>query len=50
MKVLQFGKVRRLGSGDIIHAAELVKTSSDARDATYYRYQLLVDRHAHYRH
>ncbi|OSC98297.1 hypothetical protein PYCCODRAFT_1418135 [Trametes coccinea BRFM310] len=42
----QWGKVQRTDGGDMIHAADLVPRSESGRDATYVRYQLLVDKYA----
>ncbi|KIJ70560.1 hypothetical protein HYDPIDRAFT_184816 [Hydnomerulius pinastri MD-312] len=42
----EWGKVRRLQGGDTMHAAALVKRSEDSRDATYVRYETLVDKYA----
>ncbi|KAL7280964.1 hypothetical protein ACG7TL_005913 [Trametes sanguinea] len=45
----QWGKVQRVDGGDMVHAADLVPRSEGGRDATYIRYQLLVDKYAHLR-
>ncbi|KAH9917212.1 hypothetical protein B0H21DRAFT_702860 [Amylocystis lapponica] len=42
----QWGKVQRIDGGDTIHASELVAMNENSRDATYVRYQLLVDKYA----
>ncbi|KAI0061239.1 hypothetical protein BV25DRAFT_1870912 [Artomyces pyxidatus] len=44
----QWGKVRRLEGGDMMHARALVAESG--RDASYVRYTVLVDRNARSRH
>ncbi|KAH7913072.1 hypothetical protein BJ138DRAFT_1124709 [Hygrophoropsis aurantiaca] len=46
IKVEQWGKVRRLEGGDTMVAAALFKVQSDSRDATYVRYETLVDKYA----
>lgn len=35
--LMQYGKVRRLGGGDMIHARELVPVREDTRDASFVR-------------
>ncbi|KAI8990584.1 hypothetical protein BD414DRAFT_459234 [Trametes punicea] len=45
----QWGKVQRIDGGDMIHAADLVPHSEGGHDATFIRYQLLVDKYAHIR-
>ncbi|KIJ69616.1 hypothetical protein HYDPIDRAFT_106255 [Hydnomerulius pinastri MD-312] len=47
--VEQWGKVRRLDGGDTMLAAELAQVQPDSRDATFIRYEALVDRHARQR-
>ncbi|TDL14430.1 hypothetical protein BD410DRAFT_734083 [Rickenella mellea] len=42
----QWGKVRRIDGGDTMHARELVPLREGNRDASFVRYQLLVDTHA----
>ncbi|KAH9946895.1 hypothetical protein B0H21DRAFT_857356 [Amylocystis lapponica] len=42
----QWGKVQRVDGGDLMHAADIVSATENTRDATYVRYQLLVDRNA----
>ncbi|KAH9924114.1 hypothetical protein B0H21DRAFT_701137 [Amylocystis lapponica] len=42
----QWGKVQRIDGGDLMHAADIVSATENTRDATYVRYQLLVDRNA----
>ncbi|RDX48609.1 hypothetical protein OH76DRAFT_1520526 [Lentinus brumalis] len=41
------GKLRIPGGGDTIHACCMVKRPRDGRDASFVRYQKLVDRRAH---
>ncbi|KAH7903169.1 hypothetical protein BJ138DRAFT_1138781 [Hygrophoropsis aurantiaca] len=48
-QIEQWGKVRRLDGGDTMLAAGLVKTQHDSRNATFVRYETLVDRHARQR-
>ncbi|KAI0692136.1 hypothetical protein C8T65DRAFT_586838 [Cerioporus squamosus] len=48
--VEQYGKVRIFNDGDTIRAAALAPAPEDGRDATYVRYELLVDRNARYHH
>ncbi|KAG2144560.1 hypothetical protein DEU56DRAFT_732604 [Suillus clintonianus] len=43
----QWGKVRRLDGGDTMLAAGLISHQRDSRDATFVRYETLVDKHAH---
>ncbi|TDL18506.1 hypothetical protein BD410DRAFT_816196 [Rickenella mellea] len=45
----QWGKVRRLGGGDTMHARDLVRFGDGNRDASYVRYELLVDIYARQR-
>ncbi|KIJ60585.1 hypothetical protein HYDPIDRAFT_98351 [Hydnomerulius pinastri MD-312] len=45
-KIEQWGKVRRLQGGDTVHASALVNAREDTRDATYVRYEALVDKYA----
>ncbi|KAF8152496.1 hypothetical protein B0H34DRAFT_784591 [Crassisporium funariophilum] len=42
----QWGKVRRLMGGDTMHASSLVQPREDSRDASFVRYDLLLDKHA----
>ncbi|KAF8828176.1 hypothetical protein HHX47_DHR4000610 [Lentinula edodes] len=42
----RWGKVRRLNGGDSMNASSLVPIAEDRRDATFIRYELLVDRNA----
>ncbi|KIJ64977.1 hypothetical protein HYDPIDRAFT_89555 [Hydnomerulius pinastri MD-312] len=42
----QWGKVRRLDGGDTMHAAACIGAREDMRDATYVRYETLVDKYA----
>ncbi|KIJ59345.1 hypothetical protein HYDPIDRAFT_100865 [Hydnomerulius pinastri MD-312] len=42
----QWGKVKRLDGGDTMHAAVLSGLREDSRDATYVRYETLVDQFA----
>ncbi|KIJ63230.1 hypothetical protein HYDPIDRAFT_92819 [Hydnomerulius pinastri MD-312] len=44
--VEQWGKVRRLDGGDTMNAAGLMTVRSDSRDATFVRYETLVDKMA----
>ncbi|KAL1741822.1 hypothetical protein HDZ31DRAFT_44602 [Schizophyllum fasciatum] len=44
--IRQYGRVRRLDAGDDMRASSLVPTSEDRRDATWVKYDLLVDRNA----
>lgn len=41
-----WGKVRRLDGGDTMHAAGVIKPAQDSRDATFVRYETLVDKYA----
>ncbi|KAL6308889.1 hypothetical protein BKA93DRAFT_815202 [Sparassis latifolia] len=43
-----WGKVRILPDGDTIHAAALSKPCEDRHDATYVRYEVLVDKNARF--
>ncbi|KAL0056826.1 hypothetical protein AAF712_016563 [Marasmius tenuissimus] len=45
-RVSQWGKVRRLEGGDDMKASSLEKPQEDTRDATWVKYDLLVDIHA----
>ncbi|KAG1790483.1 uncharacterized protein HD556DRAFT_1192531, partial [Suillus plorans] len=45
----QWGKVRRLEGGDTMICARLVKKQVDSRDATFVRYESLVDRNTRQR-
>ncbi|KAF7347089.1 hypothetical protein MVEN_01462900 [Mycena venus] len=47
----EWGKVRRIDSeaGDTMRSCSLGLTAEDARDATYVRYQLLVDKNARHK-
>ncbi|KAJ2924111.1 hypothetical protein H1R20_g12985, partial [Candolleomyces eurysporus] len=43
-----WGKLRRLEGGDLMHASQVVSArADDRRDASYVRYDLWVDKHAH---
>ncbi|KIM59027.1 hypothetical protein SCLCIDRAFT_27607 [Scleroderma citrinum Foug A] len=44
--VQTWGKVCRLDGGDTMHAAGVIKPTQDSRDATYVRYESLVDKYA----
>ncbi|KDN34296.1 hypothetical protein RSAG8_12621, partial [Rhizoctonia solani AG-8 WAC10335] len=46
-KLQQWGRIRMTGGGDLIHARAYHKLRSDGRDASFVRYELLVDRLAH---
>ncbi|CAE6424114.1 unnamed protein product [Rhizoctonia solani] len=46
-KLQQWGRMRMTGGGDLIHARAYHKLRSDGRDASFIRYELLVDRLAH---
>ncbi|KAI0819220.1 hypothetical protein BC628DRAFT_1333506 [Trametes gibbosa] len=48
-EVQQWGKLRILNDGDTIRAAELLAEAEDGRDASFVRYELLVDKNARYR-
>ncbi|KAH7904628.1 hypothetical protein BJ138DRAFT_1018871 [Hygrophoropsis aurantiaca] len=45
----QWGKVRRVDGGDTMVAAGLAKTQGDSRDASFVRYETLVDKYARQR-
>ncbi|KIJ65988.1 hypothetical protein HYDPIDRAFT_87730 [Hydnomerulius pinastri MD-312] len=45
----QWGKVRRLDGGDTMVAAGLAQVQQDSRDATFIRYEALVDKYARQR-
>ncbi|KAJ7243652.1 hypothetical protein C8J57DRAFT_1365580, partial [Mycena rebaudengoi] len=49
--VHEWGKVRRINSdeGDTLRSCSLGVVADDARDATYIRYEMLVDQNARYR-
>ncbi|KAJ7697806.1 hypothetical protein B0H17DRAFT_1262018, partial [Mycena rosella] len=49
-EVEEWGKVRRIDSeeGDTMRSFSLGKTAEDSRDATYVRYEMLVDKHARF--
>ncbi|KAI5891114.1 uncharacterized protein SCHCODRAFT_02678745 [Schizophyllum commune H4-8] len=47
--IRQYGRVRVLNGGDDMRASELVPLASDRRDATWVKYDLLVDRNKHRR-
>ncbi|KAE9392020.1 hypothetical protein BT96DRAFT_959417 [Gymnopus androsaceus JB14] len=47
--IQRWGKVRQLEGGDDMNASSLVTAAEDRRDATYVRYEMLVDRFAHSR-
>ncbi|CDO68471.1 hypothetical protein BN946_scf184754.g5 [Trametes cinnabarina] len=49
-EVSEWGKVRILNEGDTIRAAALDKPGGDKRDATFVRYEVLVDQNARFRH
>ncbi|KAG1906659.1 uncharacterized protein F5891DRAFT_941884 [Suillus fuscotomentosus] len=46
----QWGKVRRLDGGDTMLAAGLVSSQHDSRDATFVRYETLIDKFARQHH
>ncbi|KAL7277981.1 hypothetical protein ACG7TL_007934 [Trametes sanguinea] len=48
-EVDKWGKVRILNDGDTIRAAALDRPGEDKRDATFVRYEVLVDRNARFR-
>ncbi|PIL32951.1 hypothetical protein GSI_05069 [Ganoderma sinense ZZ0214-1] len=45
----QWARFRILPAGDTIRAADMVAPAEDGRDASFVRYELLVDRNARYR-
>ncbi|KIJ59999.1 hypothetical protein HYDPIDRAFT_99734 [Hydnomerulius pinastri MD-312] len=45
----QWGKVRRIEGGDTMNAAGMVKMQADSRDASFVRYETLVDKNARQR-
>ncbi|KAF8596715.1 hypothetical protein BDV93DRAFT_480008, partial [Ceratobasidium sp. AG-I] len=45
--VRQWGRIRMTGGGDLIHARGYHKLRPDGRDASFVRYELLVDRLTH---
>ncbi|KAL1701347.1 hypothetical protein EV121DRAFT_212252 [Schizophyllum commune] len=47
--IRQYGRVRVLNGGDDMRASELVPLATDRRDATWVKYDLLVDRNKHRR-
>ncbi|RDX43780.1 hypothetical protein OH76DRAFT_1458261 [Lentinus brumalis] len=46
-RLQQWGRILRLEGGDLIRAADLISESQNSRDASWIRYQLLVDKNAH---
>ncbi|KAJ7681395.1 hypothetical protein B0H17DRAFT_1161144 [Mycena rosella] len=50
-EVEEWGKVRRIDSeeGDTMRSCSLGTTAEDSRDATYVRYEMLVDKHARFK-
>jgi hypothetical protein len=40
--ILQYGKVRFVNEGDIIHASELVSSGDDHRDASFVRVSICI--------
>ncbi|TDL14470.1 hypothetical protein BD410DRAFT_817168 [Rickenella mellea] len=47
--VAQWGKVRIIDGGDVMHARDFIKLHDGNRDASFVRYQLLIDKNARYR-
>ncbi|TDL13665.1 hypothetical protein BD410DRAFT_846724 [Rickenella mellea] len=48
-EIFQYGKVRRIDGGDTMSASEITKSSVDRRDASYVRYEMLVDKNTNKR-
>ncbi|KAI0634214.1 hypothetical protein C8Q77DRAFT_1055307 [Trametes polyzona] len=48
-EVQHWGKLRINNDGDTMHASSMSAGAEDGRDATYVRYELLVDRNARFR-
>ncbi|KAF9237954.1 hypothetical protein BU15DRAFT_27496, partial [Melanogaster broomeanus] len=44
-----WGRVRRCDGGDTMNVAEAMKAQADSRNASFIRYETLVDKHAHHR-
>ncbi|KAG1859536.1 hypothetical protein DFJ58DRAFT_701494 [Suillus subalutaceus] len=49
VSIEQWGKVQRLDGGDTMLAAGLTSHQRDSQDATFVRYEILVDKYAHRR-
>ncbi|KDQ52461.1 hypothetical protein JAAARDRAFT_138848 [Jaapia argillacea MUCL 33604] len=45
-RIEQWGKVRRLFGGDVMHASSMTAIGEDRRDASFIRYEAYVDVHA----